>query len=289
MSVVPDSESPRLPTFEDLARKKDDEIDLALGAALIAKDVDDTLDVRALLAKIDALGAPLENAGLRDRPPWEQAEAVSERFRELGFRGNAEDYYDPKNSLLDQVLERKLGIPISLSVVWCEIARRAGVHARGVAFPGHFLVRVDDRRAVAAGSPAIIDAFAGGRLVDDARAQELLRAALGEGAEVHPSLFAAATSRGILVRMLSNLKAIWASRGDHARAFVAIDRIVTLVPDSARMLRERAGVALRLGANELARADLALVISLEPQAPDVAALKARLTQLSAPAPKKPLN
>ena len=257
-----------VPRFEELARRSEDGIDVALGAALVARDVYDGLDVPALLARLDELAAPLCGAGLERLPAWRQAEIVSERFRELGFRGNAEEYYDPRNSLLPDVLDRRLGIPITLSIVWCEIARRAGVVARGVGFPGHFLVRVEPSRRASASAPVIVDPFEGGRVLDDAAAAALLRRALGEGAELHPSLFAAASPRMILVRLLTNLKAIWASRGDHGRAFVAIDRIVTLVPDSPRMLRERAGVALRLGATQLARADLARVLELEPQAPE---------------------
>jgi regulator of sirC expression with transglutaminase-like and TPR domain len=107
---------------------------------------------------------------------------------------------------------------------------------------------------------------------------------------VHPALFTPASPRAVLVRMLTNLKAVWAHRGDHARAFVAIDRIVTLVPDSARMLRERAAVALLLGAHEIARADLARVVDLEPSAPDIPQIKIRLESLArTTAPKRPLN
>lgn len=262
-------------TFDELARCPDDALDVALGAALVAKDVYESLDPSAVLAQLDVLAAPLVPLELGRVTPHKQAEAITERFRDLGFRGNADDYYDPKNSLLPDVLERRLGIPITLSIVWCELARRAGVDARGVGFPGHFLVRIGD-------PPVIVDPFHGGRVLDDAGAQALLRRALGDGAEIHPSLFAAASPRAVLVRLLTNLKAIWAGRGDHTRAFVAVDRIVTLVPDSARMLRERAGVALRLGITELARADLTRVLELEPQAPDVPAIAKRLAQLGEP-------
>lgn len=259
-------------TFDELARCPDDDLDVALGAALVAKDVYESLDPKAVTAQLAVLAAPLVPLELRRVSPHKQAEAITERFRDLGFRGNVEDYYDPKNSLLSDVLERRLGIPITLSIVWCELARHAGVDARGVGFPGHFLVRLGD-------PPLIVDPFDGGRVLDDAGAEALLRRALGDGASIHPSLFAAASPRAILVRLLTNLKAIWASRGEHMRAFVAVDRIVTLVPDSARMLRERAGVALRLGITELARADLMRVLELEPQAPDVPAIAKRLSEL----------
>lgn len=266
-------------SFEELATLPDGEIDVLFGAALVARDVYEEVDIDVLLARFSDLAA--EVPPLAGKTPHEQARAITARFRNLGFRGNVEDYYDPKNSLLPDVLDRRLGIPITLTLVWCEIARRNGVHARGVGFPGHFLARVDLADARPDNAPVIVDPFGGGRIVEPEDAKELLRRAVGEGPELDPSLFAPATSRTILVRLLTNLKAIWASRGDHARAFVAIDRIVTLVPDSARMLRERAGVALRLGITELARADLARVVELEPKAPDVPLIKKRLADLSA--------
>lgn len=307
-----------LPSFDELARRPDAELDVALGAALVARDAYDDLDVPALLAELASFGEPLVGAGVDRLPLRAQAEAVSERFVALGFRGNTEDYYDPKNSLLSDVVERRLGIPITLSVVWCEIARRAGVNARGIAFPGHFLVRVDQHRSAAdpcggacaapctghhiehveaepgaeapadSLAPVIVDPFQDGRIVSEEGVVALLRRALGEGAELHPQLLAAASPRIVLVRLLTNLESTWAKRGEHGRAFVAVDRIVTLVPDSARMLRERAAIALRLGATELARRDLMRVVELEPQAPDVPHIEARLAKLTAP-PKSALH
>ncbi|MDB5212129.1 MAG: hypothetical protein JWO86_56 [Myxococcaceae bacterium] len=266
-----------LPSFDELARMPDDELDVALGAALVARDTYDDLDVHALLEELTGLGEESDpSAPLRDR-----VLAVSTRFESLGFQGNADDYYDPKNSLLPDVLSRKLGIPITLSIVWCAMARTAGLIARGIAFPGHFLVRVDATVA-ASDTPIVVDPFAAGRILDAAAATALLRRALGEGAELHASLFTPATARATLVRLLTNLEATWAKRGEHARAFVAVDRIVTLVPDSTRMLRERAALALRIGATEVARADLTRVIELEPQAPDIPHIEARLAKLVAP-------
>jgi regulator of sirC expression with transglutaminase-like and TPR domain len=284
MSAAPDKEERHGPSFERLAREPDETLDLALGAALIAKDTYDAIDVLDVVAELDRLAGPLAGAGLESVGAPAQVAAVTARFRELGFRGNTDDFYDPKNSFLPDVLERRTGIPISLTVVWCALAKCAGVTARGVAFPGHVIARVEDTEA---GAPILVDPFGGGRVLDERDLDQLLRRALGDGAELHRSLVAPASNRALLVRMLSNLKAIWASRGDHARAFVAIDRIVTLVPDSPRDLRERAAIALRLGATELARIDLARVLELEPQAPDVPHLKERLARLGGAAPKKP--
>ncbi|MBX3219815.1 MAG: tetratricopeptide repeat protein [Labilithrix sp.] len=276
----PSSDAPLPPVraFDALARAADDEIDVALGAALIAKDVYHDLDVDALLRRVEDLAGPLKGALLAGAPVSEQVDAVSARFRDLGFRGNVDDYYDAKNSLLPDVLERRTGIPITLTLVWCELARRAGVRARGVGFPGHFLARVDGDDDAA---PLIVDPFAGGRVVSDEAARALLERTLGVGAELHPSLFAPAWSRAMLVRMLMNLKAVWAGRGEHTRAFIALDRIVLLEPDSASILRERAGVALRLGIHELARTDLTRVLELEPDAPDAPNIQKRLVALRA--------
>lgn len=213
-------------TFEQLAREPDEAIDVALGAALIAKDVYEELDVDALLTKLAQLAGPLDGGALAGLPLREQAEAVSERFRALDFRGNAADYYDVRNSLLPDVLERRTGIPITLTLVWCAIARRAGVSAHGVAFPGHFFARVDAPPALGGPvvSPVFVDPFHGGRLVPHVDTRD-------------PALLEPATSRATLVRMLTNLKAIWSARGEHARAFAVIGRIALLAPDSAPALQ----------------------------------------------------
>ncbi|HSO40706.1 MAG TPA: tetratricopeptide repeat protein [Labilithrix sp.] len=271
-------------SFEELARLPEEELDVALGAALVARDAYDALDVPALLADLEGLGGPTGAEARDDRSLRDRVIAVSARFTEIGFHGNTDDYYDPRNSLLPDVLARKTGIPITLSIVWCAMAKTAGLQARGIAFPGHFLVRVDDEGAPRdeAAAPVIVDPFQGGSIVDDGAAAALLRRALGDGAALHPSLFVAASARVTLVRLLTNLQATYAKRGEYARAFIAVDRIVTLVPDSARMLRERGALALRIGATEVARADFARVVELEPQAPDIPQLQARLANLATP-------
>ena len=141
--------------FEELAAMPEDRIDVALGFALVAKDVYANLDVGALLARFDELAKPLEGLGLRDASPKEQVTAISHHlFRQLGFRGNEGDYEDPKNSLRPDVLDRKLGIPITLALVYCEVAKRVGVPAYGVGFPAHFLIGIEQPRALGASTPS---------------------------------------------------------------------------------------------------------------------------------------
>src|SRR5579883_1516650 len=236
-------------TFEQLAALPDECVDVAIRAAL---------------------------------SPDQQADAVSlHLYEQLGFRGNEQDYYDPKNSLLPDVLERRLGIPITLALVYCEVARGFGVRARGVSFPGHFLVRVDPPGRD--DLPVAVDPFFGGRRLDEAGLQTLLKRASPSQKVSLTEHLAPTSARTMLVRMLINLKWIYATRGDFARALLALDRIISLTPDSVPALRERGLLAARLGAVEAARADLSRLLELVPQAPDAGSIRQRLEELRAKA------
>lgn len=272
---------PRPASFEQLARMPDECIEVVIGAALIARDAYATLDVERVLARFDEMAAPLLARDIASLPPEQQADAVSRRlYDQLGFRGNEQDYYDPKNSLLPDVLDRKLGIPITLALVYCEVARRTGVRARGISFPGHFLVRVDP---LCTEAPIFIDPFFGGRRLDTAALQKLLDRASPNQKLTPGEHLAPASHRTMLVRMLINLKWIYATRGDFARALLALDRIISLTPDSIPALRERGLLAARLGAVEAARADLSRLLELVPQAPDATSIRKRLRELTAKA------
>jgi regulator of sirC expression with transglutaminase-like and TPR domain len=266
-------------TFEQLASLPDEDIDVAMGAAFIARDAYASLDVAKLLARFDDLAEPLAGFGLASRSAEEQVDAISDHlYAQLGFRGNEQDYYDPKNSLLPDVLGRRLGIPITLALVYTEVARRVGVRAQGVSFPGHYLVRVDQGSSA---EPVLIDPFFGGRRLDEPSLEKLLER--GAPAKKLPLAehLAPASPRTTLVRMLINLKWIYATRGDFARALLALDRIISLTPDSVPAIRERGLLAARLGSVEAARADLSRVLELVPQAPDANSLRQRLDELRA--------
>ncbi len=264
----------------ELAARPDADIDVALGAALIAKDTYPSLDVLALLAELDQMAAPLFRLGLEEQSAYDQSKILADHiYGTLGFRGNETDYYDPKNSLLSDVMDRKLGIPITLAILYCEIARRVGVPARGVAFPGHFLVRIERPEGLPGGA-LTIDPFFGGRVLDEESIVRLLHRALGPSETLRPGEhLSPAPAKSILVRLLTNLKAIHMTRGDHARAHLALDRILLFAPNAAAVLRERGLLAARLGALESARMDLARAIELDPDAADEWSLKARLDDL----------
>lgn len=265
-------------SFEELARLPDEAIDTAVGAALIARDVYPNVDVHELLGAFDGLAAPLLGRDLETLGAEEQARTLAAHlYGTCGFRGNEEDYHDPRNSLLSDVLDRRLGIPISLAVVYCEVARRLGIPARGIGFPGHFLVRIERGEGA---PPVVVDPFFGGRMLDRAGMSKLLFRALGTRADVRDEHLAVASPRAVLVRMLTNLKVVYVSRGDFARAHLALDRILTLAPRSVEALRERGLLAARLGALESARVDLTHLLELAPEAEGVEELRERLAELT---------
>jgi regulator of sirC expression with transglutaminase-like and TPR domain len=269
-----------VPSLQELANQSDAQMDIALGAALIAKDAYPNLEPTALLADLDEMSAPLFRLRLEEKSALEQALRLGEHIYEsLGFRGNESDYYDPRNSLLSDVLARKLGIPITLAIVYCEIARRVGVPARGIGFPGHFLVRVDQPGRPQE-RPLTIDPFFGGRVLDEEAIVRLLRRALGPEQTLRPNdHLAPASPRSVLVRMLTNLKAIYLTRGDHARAHLAADRILLFAPNLPAVLRERGILAARLGAHESARADFARALELLPEGAEARAIRGQLVEL----------
>lgn len=276
------------PRFEELASAESDAIDVALGAALIARDVYEDLDVAGLLGQFDELAKPILKLGLSTMSVQAQAlELAHYLYERQGFAGNESDYYDPKNSLLPDVLSRRLGIPITLGLVYCEIARRAGVSARGVGFPGHFLVRLDvgaecptEHSEVDGENTVIIDPFFGGRMLDRHSLSALLKRVAGPDEKLRREHLEPASARLILTRMLTNLKSVYLARGEDSRALLALDRLVTLTPDVPYPLRERGLLAARLGAVEVATADLTRFLELAPDASEAPAIRQRLRALT---------
>ena len=265
--------------FEELARANEQTIDVALGAALIARDVYEHLDVSSVLARFDELASPLMRLGLAQMTAEAQAlEMAHYLYERQGFAGNETDYYDPKNSLLPDVLERRLGIPITLALVYCEIAKRVGVPAQGVGFPGHFLVRID-RRGESHLPPVMVDPFFNGRMLDEKSLVSLLRRVVGPSENLRAEHLEPASPRLILARMLTNLKAVYLARGENSRALLALDRLVTLTPDAPFALRERGMLAARLGSIEVARADLNRFLELQPEGSEAQAVRTRLESL----------
>lgn len=219
-----------LTLFAHVAARPDAEIDLAQAALLIAEDEYPGLDVAAYVERLDAMGAAARQLLLElDKPGDRRSAARLERvldfvYRELGFAGNARDYYDPRNSWLNDVLDRKVGIPITLAVVLLEILGRAGVEAAGVSFPGHFLVR-----SPGPNGPLFVDPFDGRILTRDGL-RELHGRVAGEPSDPDPRLLEPASKKQVIVRMLHNLRGIFAAGGDRSRLRAVLERLEILTP-----------------------------------------------------------
>ena len=180
-------------------------------------------------------------------------------FEELGFSGNREHYDDPRNSFLNEVLDRRLGIPISLAVVYLEIGRRAGMRLEGVNFPGHFLVRVR------ADEDAIVDPFHGGALLSEVDCRQLLRQHLGEEAAFDRGLLATATRQHIVVRMLVNLKRLYVRMRSFPQARAIADLLLAVDPSALSELRDRGLLAYHMEDFPSALRDLEAYLRLMPR------------------------
>lgn len=257
--------------FRDYARSSDDRLDLLTGALLIARDAHPGLDLEGQRARLDELARPLEGRGLSGFPPSVQARLLSDYLYVVcGFHGAKSDYYEPRNSFLNEVLDRKTGIPITLAVVYIEVARRLGVSALGVGFPGHFLVRLGERPGDPSGErnePVIVDPFHHGRLLDADGLGTLLRRA-NVRVPLSSDMLEPARTRHIVARMLMNLRGIYTSRGDGARLLLTLDRLIDLLPDLSSELLERAKLYEQLGAPSAALADYERYLSVEPDGAD---------------------
>jgi regulator of sirC expression with transglutaminase-like and TPR domain len=242
--------------FAALVAREDIPLDEA-ALAIAAEEYPD-LDVPASQARLDALAGRVAARVGEARPPLRVLSAMKAVLgEEERFRGNEKDYYDPRNSFLNEVLERRLGIPITLSVLTLEVARRVGLRLQGVAFPGHFLVRC---RATGAhqGQPRelLVDPFHGGAVLGEADCRRLLRRHMGEEATFDRRLLATADKRAILVRMLVNLKRVYVAMRSFPQARDIVRLLVALEPHNASELRDRGLLSYHVGDHMAALRDL---------------------------------
>jgi regulator of sirC expression with transglutaminase-like and TPR domain len=223
--------------------------DLAAPAFLIARIEYPRLDPEPYLDRLDAMGEAAARAVAsvagHDAPLPARIDAVNRYlFDELGFAGNREHFDDPRNSCLNEVMDRKTGIAITMALIYIEVARRAGVRAEGVNFPGHFLVRcLQDLHTDDPSEGLIVDPFHGGAILNEAECRQLLQPHMSDAA-FEPSLLARATRRQILVRMLLNLKKLYVKMHSFPQARATTDALLALQPSSLADLRDRGLLAL---------------------------------------------
>ena len=236
--------------------------DLAAPAFLIARLEFPRLDPGPYLDRLELMGEAAfhriaDDPG-HDAPLVARVDALNRYlFNELAFTGNRDQYEDPRNSCLNEVLDRRMGIPVTLSLVFIEVARRAGVRAEGVNFPGHFLVRaLPDLHTDDPDEGLIVDPFHGGAILNQDDCRLLLNQHAGDTAEWAPALLARATRREILVRMLLNLKHLYVRWRSFPQARAVADLLLTLAPSAVTELRDRGLLAYHMNDFQAALRDL---------------------------------
>ncbi len=260
--------------------QEDDQIPLFEAALSVAQDDDPALDLTACQLEVDRFATRLKRRMPADIATIPKLRLLNNFFyQELGFAGNLNDYYNPDNSYLHKVLETRRGIPISLAVIYMEIAQQIGLDVKGVSFPGHFLMKLSVKNG-----DIILDPFNGASLSRE-DIEERLEPFLvnGRGPEDPPlaSYLANATPRTILVRMLRNLKALFAEH-PHWRQFLNVQqRLVILLPDEIAERRDRGLAYANLDCPQAALQDLEAYLERCPEANDADALRQRLPELRA--------
>ena len=260
--------------FASEAARPEGAVDLGLAALLIgAEEEPRRAEVGRCLARLDEMG---EEARARaDGWGGSRVEALNRYlFDELGFVGNEADYYDPRNSMLHQVLRRRKGIPITLSVVYAEVGRRAGLRVEGLGLPGHFIVRARE----GGGEWILVDPF-NGRQTDQEECQARLDLIYEGKIALEDAHLRPVGARAILVRMLGNLKAVYARAQLYRRALAAVERILLLTPQDLEERRDRGMLLAQLGRLPEAVAETQLYLNLAPEAPDADSVREQLTKM----------
>lgn len=265
-------------TWQDIIGTPRGEINLAEAALVIAGDEYPELDVAAYVQRIDDLAQTLRGRLRADISPADTLALLNNyMFDELGFAGNSDDYYDPRNSYLNDVIDRKLGIPITLSVLYIEVGRRLGLPLSGVSFPGHFLVKCALRDGA-----VVLDTYAKGASLGIKDLQKRLRVLSG-GKDIAPEtvmrMLTSTPPAEIVARMLRNLKAIHAERGEKTRALTALTRVLDLCPQAADAYRDRARLHEELECFRAALADFEAYLRLDPDARDAHAVRGKIVVL----------
>ncbi len=260
--------------FATTVERPEPDIDLGRAALLIAKAEYPELDAARYLTRLDGLAdeARVERSG---RDPLLRLNRLRESlFKTHGFTGNARDYFDPKNSFLNDVLDRKLGIPITLSLITMEVGRRLGLSIEGIGLPGHFIVGFR-----AETGQVLFDPFHGGALLTPEGCREVVSRAVGGPVALNDAHFVPVTKRQLLVRMLRNLKAIYWRKEEWGKARGVSDRLLVLEPDNPEELRDRGLVLTNLGEFQQGIADWERYLREYPEATDADVVRARLRRV----------
>jgi regulator of sirC expression with transglutaminase-like and TPR domain len=262
--------------FRQAVQQVETEIDLGRAALAIATHEYPNLDIDAYLSRIEQLGTAAE-VHLRAKPDVYRSIAALNYvfFEEHGFRGNREQYFDPKNSFLNEVLDRKTGIPISLSVLYMEVARRIGLSLQGIGFPGHFLVKyVGDPEEI------FLDPFNQGEILSLRSLERMLYRLYGGKVVLEPHFLEPTSKKQILRRMLNNLKIIYLRNNEFIKGLSVVERLLIVDPASGEDLKDRGLIYLQLECFKQALEDLEAYLRLTPQAEDALSIRKQIIALT---------
>jgi len=243
---------------------EDDKIDLIRAALVMARVQYPHLDTEAYATRVEELARRVASLAGNLQPQNSMAALNRVLFEEVKLRGNREDYYDPRNSYLNDVLDRGLGIPITLSVVYMEIARRVGLHLSGVGMPGHFLLKHYSEQ----GHETLIDCFNRGDILSRQDCQSRLNEIYSGEIKLRPEFLHPISRRQILTRMLNNLKTVYLSTRNFRKALPIADLILVIYPRSSEDVKQRALLRYSMGLHRLAAEDLDDYLRISPDASD---------------------
>ena len=261
--------------FYQEIHQSDEQINLAKAALYIAQEEYPKLDAEEYLNALDTMADEVQERLPDERYPLRIIQTINRYlYEDLGFTGNSEDYYDPRNSFLNDVIERRIGIPITLALVYLEIARRLEFPMVGIGMPGHFLIRPEFQEA-----GIFVDAFNRGDLLFEQDCQERLTQIYGRPVQMQPAYVESVTHRHFLARMLANLKIIYVNQQQLPKALSSVERILLLFPDSPVEMRDRGLIYYQMGHYLEASLDLETYLAKVPHAEDAGAIRQLLDQL----------
>lgn len=261
--------------FDQEAKKLDNEIDLGKAALYIAQEEYDNFDSTDYIKILDDMAAKVQKRLPSERYPLRVIQTINQYlYDELGYKGNTDDYYDPRNSFLNDVINRRTGIPITLSVIYLEIARRLNFPMVGINMPGHFLIRPEFQD-----TGIFVDAFNHGEILFEQDCEERLQQMYGHPVTMQPSFIEAVGNKQILARILTNLKFIYLNNKNWDKALAAVERIMLLFPESLLEIRDRGLLYYHLGDWYLAYQDLTVYAEIRPDGEDADLIHRVLEQL----------
>ncbi|MEX1256549.1 MAG: transglutaminase-like domain-containing protein [Gemmatimonadota bacterium] len=272
--MTPPPATPQVEFRRELNRP-DGQVNLARAALLIASEAYPQLHVNSYLTRLDQLAEEVRDRLADESAPLVLLEEMGRTLYERhGFRGNRDEYYDPRNSFLSDVLDRRTGIPLTLGIVYLEVGWRLGLPLEGVNFPGHFLVRFAGEEV-----RLLVDPFDEGRVRFEDEAQALLDRGYGGLIRVRPEFLKAAGRRAMLVRLLTNLRGVYLGQEDYPRALAVVDHILAIHPMAPGELRTRGTLLARMGRADEALQELERYLDSTPGGPDVARIRALVEEL----------